>query len=82
MAALSNLDKHNALIPARMDFVYSGVLEPMKGTRQHPGRYKVRMQVTPTVYASVGEEFTLIEAIREIEWGVTQTLDKFNPEFK
>jgi hypothetical protein len=81
MAALSNLDKHNALIPAKMDFVYGGTFDPIEGTKRNPSRYKVRVNVTPTVYVRVGEEFELMEAIREIYTGVAQTLDRFNPEF-
>jgi hypothetical protein len=84
MADLSNLDKHNALIPAKMDFVFAVELNPIDSTKSRPSktRYKVRMNVTPTVYVSVGQEFALIQAIQEIEAGVTQTLDAFKPEFK
>jgi hypothetical protein len=82
MADLSNVDKHNALIPTKMDFLCGAQLDPIKGTKAHPSRYKVRMHITPTVYISVGKEFALVEALREIETGVTQTLGSFQAEFK
>jgi hypothetical protein len=61
-APLNNLDKHNALISAKMDFAFSGMFDPIKGTKVNRSSYKVRMHITPTVYAFVGEEFDLIEA--------------------
>jgi hypothetical protein len=82
MAALSNLDKHNALVPAKMDFIFMAMLDPINGTEAHPSKYKVQMHITPTVYASIGEQFALLEAIQEIEARVTQTLNSFKPEFE
>ena len=79
--SLTNLDKHNALVPTKMDFLYGAMLEPIRGTKTHPSRYKVRMHITPTVYVSADEEFALIEALREIEAGVTQALETFKREF-
>lgn len=82
LRVLSNLDKHNSLIPAKMDFVFSGDFDPVTGTQANSTKYKVRMHVTPTVYVSLGEELPLIEAIREIYAGVAQTLADFDPAFK
>ncbi|HLM99257.1 MAG TPA: hypothetical protein VK335_08245 [Bryobacteraceae bacterium] len=82
LAELSNLDKHNALIPAKMDFLYSGILDPIKGTKARPRHYKVRMHITPTVYVGIGNGYPLVETLRKIGTGVAQTLTYFDAEFK
>lgn len=81
MAALSNLDKHNALIPTKMDFIYSGILDPVKRTVRNPLGYKVRMYIEPTVFITNGKPIELIKTLREIATRVTETIDSFNPEF-
>jgi hypothetical protein len=81
LIVLSNLDKHNALIPTTMDFVYSGMLEPVQGAQGNPIKYKVRMHIEPTVFIAGGQPIKLIEALYEIAKGVTKALESFKSEF-
>lgn len=82
LAALSNRDKHNSLVPMKLDFIYSGMLDPMNSAKSRPPRYKVRMHMKASVFVAIGREFELIETLRKIHAGVAQTLDRFKPEFR
>ena len=82
LARLSNLHKHNDLLPVQHDILYFIHLEPIESTEPNTSPYKVNMEFQPTLYVGLDDGLPLIETLKEIESQVSQTLDAFDPEFK
>ena len=81
LACLSNLDKHNELVPVFHEYIYDGVLDPQEVAASKPTKYTVKMNFDYAIYIDVREGLDLLNTLQEIESGVTKTLDAFNSEF-
>jgi hypothetical protein len=81
LARLSNLHKHNDLVPVQHDVLYAIHLDPIPRAESEISRYKVNVGFHAVLYIGLDNGLPLIETLKKIELQVSYTLAAFGPEF-
>jgi hypothetical protein len=82
LAALSNLDKHNALIRVEPDMLMSYEIRTEPSTEPGSIPFTMKVKFQPTIRIVLGGMLPIVETLEALALNVADVLDSFQAEFE